>query len=123
MNKILPRAAFLGLSLATMSAAYSQSANEWYPTEDPGLIVTKVSYNTQQNWDSDGRIEVQFANGVAAFYYFSPSSATSLNEASVLYASLLTSELEQTPAFIYITQSDPNNSGTWDFAAVQLGNN
>jgi hypothetical protein len=109
--------------LVVSPGAYAQSADEWYPAQNPGLMVANVGYDTRQNWGSDSRIGVQFTSNLVAYYYFSTSSATQLAEAGAIYAALLSAEISGTPVFIYINQSDPYSSGQWDFVSVQVGNN
>lgn len=113
----------LGFLMLAPITADAQTAQTWYPAQNPGLMVANAWYDTRQDWASDGRIGIQFTSGMTAYFYFLPTNATQLQEASVIYGSVLSAEVSGTPVFIYLTQADTYSSGQWDFSSIQVGNN
>lgn len=120
---------FVAIVLACLSfsigctAVHAQTAGDWCPSNNPGLTVRDVWYDTRSNWGSQSRIGMTSSDGRLWFYYFSTSDAVQLQLSNTMYASLLSAEISGQPVFLILSQGDPYNSGAWDFISMQVGPN
>lgn len=120
----------MSVFLAAPKAARAQSANQWYPTANPGFVVKDVWYlPVTHQAGIPPHIGVSTMAGGSYFYYFTRTDANSSAQANTIWATLLAAAISGQPVFIYVSGADsivnPGGAagGVWDFSAVQIGNN